>query len=85
LDFRLEARAKHPRELVTAEVTARARLPEAESLLLPVLPPPGSPGMLGDGSALALALTPRILSDGDVRPEDLETLWIGTEQQIREP
>lgn len=41
--------------------------------------------MLGDGSALALALTPRILSDGDVRPEDLETLWIGTEQQIREP
>lgn len=85
LDFQLQARAKHGREIVTIELTASVRLPETESLLLPVLPPPGSPGLLGDGSALALVLTPRILSDGDVRPEDLETLWIGTEAHIREP
>lgn len=85
LDFGLETRAKHRLNLVKAEVGASARLPEGETLLLPVPLPPGTPGILDGDSALALALTPRILSDGDVRPEDLETLWIGTEQQLRKP
>ncbi len=83
LDLRIEARAKHRRDLVKAEIVSSARLAEGESLLLPVPPPPGTPGILGGDSALALVLFPRILSDGDVRPEDLETLWIGTETQVR--
>lgn len=92
LDLEIATRELHPESaaapaeerLIAGELTSSVRLADGETFLVTDLGTRDLRAPIGRaGSALVVALTPRVIAAPEAVPTELEEMWVGSEASVR--